>query len=90
MKLTEFTYTKRNGDVSKRAVIVTGEPNKFLRGIDVSELDNCELGWFINKLRAIEDRYAAERATLVADYDLTHNFRQFDPELISDQAVEWV
>ena len=90
MKLTEFTYTKRNGDVSQRAVIVTQEPNKFLQGIDVSELDNEDLGELITKLRALEDRVQAERAVLMAEYDLTYSFRQFDPELISDQTVEWV
>lgn len=90
MKLTEFTYTKRSGDVSQRAVLVTQEPNKFLQGIDVSELDNEDLGELITKLRALEDRYAAERAALVADYDLTYSFRQFDPELVSSQTVEWV
>lgn len=90
MKLTEFTYTKKNGDVSNRAVIVVQEPNRFLQGIDVSELDNDDLAQVVTKLRAIEDRVQAERASLMADYDLTYSFRQFDPELISDQTVEWV
>ena len=90
MKLTEFTYTKRNGDVSQRAVLVTQEPNKFLQGVDVSELDNEDLGELITKLRALEDRVQAERAALMAEYDLTYSFRQFDPQLISDQTVEWV
>ena len=90
MKLTEFTYTKRNGDVSQRAVLVSQEPNKFLQGVDVSELDNEDLGELITKLRALEDQVQAERAVLMAEYDLTYSFRQFDPELISDQTVEWV
>ena len=90
MKLTEFTYTKRNGDVSQRAVLVSQEPNKFLQGVDVSELGNEDLGELITKLRALEDRVQAERAVLMAEYDLTYSFRQFDPELISDQTVEWV
>lgn len=90
MKLTEFTYTKRSGDVSQRAVLVSQEPNKFLQGVDVSELDNEDLGELITKLRALEDRVQAERAVLMAEYDLTYSFRQFDPELISDQTVEWV
>lgn len=90
MKLTEFTYTKKNGDVSQRAVIVTQVPNKFWQGIDVSELDDDDLAEFVAKLRAIEDRVQAERAALMADYDLTYSFRQFDPELISNQTVEWV
>ena len=90
MKLTEFTYTKRNGDVSQRAVLVSQEPNKFLQGVDVSELDNEDLGELITKLRALEDRVQAERAALMSEYDLTYSFRQFDPELISDQTVEWV
>jgi enoyl-CoA hydratase/carnithine racemase len=90
MKLTEFTYTKKTGDVSQRAVIVTSEPNKFLQGIDVSELDNDDLAQVVSKLRAIEDRVQAERAALMADYDLTYKFRQFDPALITEQTTEWV
>ena len=90
MKLTEFTYTKRNGDVSQRAVLVSQEPNKFLQGIDVSELDNDRLAEIIQAMREQLDKHQAERIDLLEKFDLKHNFRQFDPQLISDQTVEWV
>ena len=90
MKLTEFTYTKKNGDVSRRAVIVVSEPNKFLQGIDVSDLDNDDLAQFVCELRAIEKQYQAQRAELFANFDLTYSFRQFDTNGITDQSVDWV
>ena len=90
MKLTEFTYTKKSGDVSQRAVIVTSEPNKFLQGIDVSELDNDRLAEIIQAMREQLDRHQAERIAFLEKFDLKHNFRQFDPELISDRTFEWV
>ena len=90
MKLTEFTYTKRSGDVSQRAVIVTQEPNKFLQGIDVSELDNDHLAEIIQAMQEQLDKHQAERISLLEKFDLKHSFRQFDPQLISDQTVEWV
>ena len=90
MKFTEFTYTKKSGDASQRAVVIVQEPNRFLQGIDVSELDNDDLGDFVQELRALEDRHLAERMKLMQDFDLRHSFRQFDPELVSDQTVEWV
>ena len=90
MKLTEFTYTKRSGDVSQRAVLVTQEPNKFLQGIDVSELSEADFAAFVSSMRELQDRQLAERNLILQQYDLKHNFRQFDPQLISNQTVEWV
>ena len=90
MKFTEFTYTKKTGDVSQRAVIVTGEPSKFLQGIDVSELQPEDFVAFCTAMAEMQDRQQAERQALLEQYDLKHNFRQFDPQLISNQTVEWV
>lgn len=90
MKYTEFTYTKKNGDVSERAVIITAEPNKFLQGIDISDMDEADFAVFLQQLREQQDRHQAERAALLAQFDLKHNFRQFDPQLVTEQTVEWV
>ena len=90
MKYTEFTYTKKTGDVSQRAIVVTGEPNKFMQGIEVSDMSEADFAAFLASMRELQNRHEAERNFILQQYDLKHSFRQFDPQLISDQTVEWV
>lgn len=84
MKLSEFTYTKANGDVSKRAVIVTNEPQKLMSGFDVTELDHDELEAFISAYREMKNRHAEEVQKLINEHDLKYNYRQFKPEAMTD------
>ena len=86
----EFKYTKANGDVSERALIVTQEPVKLLAGIDVTELPEAQFAEFTNEYRKIKDRQHQEMLELQAKYDLTHNYRQFTPERMSEVVTEWV
>ena len=39
MKLLDFDYTKKNGEFTKRTIAVVQEPQRFIEGIDVTELD---------------------------------------------------
>lgn len=90
MKLMEFTYTKTNGDVSERAVIVTQEPTKLLSGIDVSELPEADFAVFTQEMSALKNRQHDEIMQLLIKHDLKHNFRQFSPEKMTDVNSEWV
>lgn len=91
MKFTEFTYTKATGEVSERAVIITSEPNKFLQGVEVSELPPEDVfGDFVDEYRKLLDRHTQERAELLAKFDLKHSYRQFDPARITNQTTEWI
>lgn len=86
MKLVEFQYTKQNGDVSQRAVVVTHEPQQNLGGIDVTQLGDDDFVAFIDEYRAIKNRQHEELMQLMQKHDLKHNFRQFIPNKM--QVVE--
>lgn len=90
MKLVEFTYTKANGDVSERAVIVTQEPTKLLSGIDVSELPEADFALFTQEMSELKNRQHQEIMDLMNKHDLKHNFRQFTPDKMSNVQSEWV
>jgi hypothetical protein len=90
MKLLEFTYTKQDGSVSKRAVIELVTPNKFIEGWDVSELDEQNFAQFAQTMGDLRRRQHEETMQLLADFDLKHNYRRFKPESMSDIQVEYV
>lgn len=90
MKIKSFTYTKPNGDVSQRHVMVTVEPTPNVEGIDVTVLTNDDFSEFVLAQRELETRQQAERQKLLQDFDLTRNYRKFSPERMSDVTVEFV
>lgn len=90
MKLQEFTYTKRDGSVSERSVVVMQEPQHLVCGIDIAELTLEDTGGFLNDLRELRDRQALEMAVLLEKYDLKHRYRQFRPELMTNIKNEHI
>lgn len=88
MKIKEFTYTKANGDVSKRTLIVTREPRTNIAGIDVTALDFEDYASFIVEVDILLCKQFDEMKELTAKYDLTHNYRQFTPANMSDVTTE--
>ena len=54
MKLRRFTYTKDNGDISERIVIVVLEPRENYLVYDVSSFTEKELETFQNYLESVE------------------------------------
>lgn len=90
MKLMEFKYTKADGNVSERAVVVTQEPQKLLGGIDVTNMDADRFAEFTKRYREVSDRNKQNMQELMAEFDLTHNYRQFKLEGMSDVKQEWV
>lgn len=90
MKLMEFTYTKADGTVSDRAVIETVSPTKNYAGLDVSNMPEAEFADFVQEYRElINSQYDAKMA-LIHKYDLTHNYRQFIPERMTDVTTEQI
>lgn len=90
MKVIEFTYTKPNGDVSKRAVVEISKPSKFVTGIDISELDYDSMLEFAKKFNELETKFAEARAALQNEFDLKHNFRLFDPDRMTEVTAEFI
>lgn len=90
MILTEFTYTKTSGDVSKRALVVTQQPRANIAGFDVTTMPVDDLMQFMDEYDTMYARHTAELAEVTAKYDLTHNYRQFIPARMSEVTTEQI
>lgn len=89
MKIKEFTYTKRNGDVSQRTLVELVSPTEHIEGIDVSDLDMDSYAEFTKKLNELEAEISAKRLQLYAEFDLTHNYRRFVPQRMTNVTTEY-
>jgi hypothetical protein len=90
MKLVEFVYVKDSGKESNRAVIELVTPTKFLEGIDVSELDTALFGEFCAEYSELKRKQHEENMQILAKFDLTHNYRRFDPAKMHNVSTEYV
>jgi len=90
MKLLDFEYTKKNGEFSKRTVAVVQEPQRFIEGIDVTDLDVDSFADFVNQYSKLLDEYKYLQAELINKYDLRHNYRRFIPENMENVVAEHV
>ena len=88
MKIIDFNYTKDNGLKSTRTVIVLDEPNTMVKGIDISELmdevGESGLQNMIHDYFAIETHHKKQLSDFLYSYDLTHKYRQFKPEKMTN------
>ncbi len=89
MKIKEFTYTKPNGDVSKRTLVELVAPSDSHEGIDVSELDMDTYAEFIAEMSAVEKQIYEMRTELYAKFDLKHNYRKFLPSRMTDVVTDY-
>jgi hypothetical protein len=89
MKIKEFTYTKPNGDVSQRTLVELVSPTEHIEGIDVSELDMDSYAEFTKKLNELESEINAKRMQLYAEFDLSHNYRRFVPQRMTNVTTEY-
>jgi hypothetical protein len=90
MKLLDFEYTKKNGEFTKRTIAVVQEPQKFIEGIDITQLDLDEYAEFVNEYSKLLDEYKYLQAALIHKYDLKHNYRRFIPDNMTNVVVEHV
>lgn len=89
MKIKEFTYTKHNGEVTQRTLVELVSPTNHIEGIDVTELDMDQYAEFIKRLRDLEAQVYTQRMQLYAEFDLTHNYRRFVPERMTNVTTEF-
>lgn len=90
MQVKYFTYTKANGDQSKRAVVVSGKPTQLLSGTDVSELADRDIAAYVAALNNLIEVHNANVAALQDTFNLNDKYRQFVPERMSDVADAWM
>lgn len=84
MKITTFKYTKDDGSVSKRSVLVSAEPTKLLAGTDISSLSHEEQAQYALEVSELKAEYLEGLKQLNDQYDLNYNYRQFKPENMSE------
>ncbi len=77
MTFANFTYTDAKKKTTERKVLVVGLPSNKLTGIDVGELSPEDQARFALEYGRLEDMFRQSVLELQADFDLTHNFRQF-------------
>lgn len=90
MKIKEFTYTKPNGEVSRRTLVELVSPTEHFEGVDISELDADSFVEFTTKMQQLEAEIYAKRMALYAEFDLSKSYRRFTPSRMADITVEYV
>lgn len=89
-KLVEFMYTKANGAQSQRAVIEVQTPNKFVEGIDVTQLSEHDFAQFCAEYGELKRKQYLETMQVIEKFDLKQNYRRFDPSKMTNIAVDYV
>lgn len=87
-KVISFDYEKANGVKSHRVLVVSAEPSRFFAGTDISELESVDQVLYAQALQALKDNYLEDIAALNDEFDLKHNYRQFDPSRMTNVVEE--
>ena len=90
MKLIEFTYTKTDGTKSQRAVVELLQPNKYVEGIDVTQMPEDEFAHFCREFSSMKAAQHEETMALLEQFDLRHNYRRFIPEQMESVQADYV
>lgn len=84
MQVLTFTYEKASGKVSDRVLMVLVKPSDKYAGIDMSDIDPVEAGKFVAKYNELHDEFLANVKALQNQFDLKHNYRQFDVDKMTN------
>ena len=90
MNIISFTYTKSNGEVSKRVISPTIVPSKNYEGVDLTELESVEQVMYCQELGKIRDELNARVLELNAKFDVEKKYRCFIPEKMTNVVKEAV
>jgi hypothetical protein len=88
MKIMTFDYVKANGTKSHRDVIMLRAPTDLYFGVDVSELPEEERITIAVELARVKGIYDKAISAVMHDHDVVHNFRQFNPESMTNIESE--
>lgn len=84
METLTFTYTKTNGSVSDRLLLVLTRPSDMYAGIDLSDIDPIEAAKFVAKYEDMYNDFLENVKTLQNQFDLKHSYRQFHADKMTD------
>lgn len=84
MKPLTFTYTKSDKSQSERTLLALTYPTDKYAGIDITMLEPNEAAEFVKRATQLHDAYVMNLQRLQAEFDLKHNYRQFNASGVSD------
>jgi hypothetical protein len=84
MKILTFKYTKADASTSSRVLLPMTSPAKGYFGVDISELDFEEQAEVALKFEALQQEFYDKVGTLLQEYDISKNFRNFLVENMSE------
>jgi len=84
MKTLTFKYTKADGSVSYRTLLVMVSPNSMYEGLDISELEPLEMADVEIEINKAYNRYLSDIADIKQEFDIKHNYRRFDPSKMTE------
>ena len=84
MKTLTFKYTKADGSISYRTLLVMVSPNTMYEGLDISELEALEMADVEVEIKKAYNRYLSDIADIKQEFDIKHNYRRFDPNKMSE------
>lgn len=90
MQIASFQYTDAKNKVTERIVAIINEPSNLLAAIDISELTVEEIEQFAKAHNDLKDKYKAALLGLQAEFDLTHNLRNFKTSGMSNVETWYV
>lgn len=88
MKVLSFTYTKADGSVSKRNLAVMVKPQTMFEGIDISSLEAPDQYLFTKTMNSAYENYLSAIDAAKAEFDLTFDYRRFDPKKMTEVVEE--
>ena len=88
MKILSFKYTKADGSVSNRTLAVMVKPQTMFEGIDISSLEPPEQYIFTKAINSAYEDYLLAIDTAKAEFDLTFDYRRFDPKKMTEVVEE--
>jgi predicted transcriptional regulator YdeE len=90
VKLVEFNYTKANGTAGVRAVVEVSQPSNYFEGIDVTQMPEDEFAEFTREYRDLLEQQYNAKMSVMQKYDLTHSYRRFIPEKMTDVTTDHI
>lgn len=88
MNILTFKYTKADNSTSNRVLVPMVKPNTMYEGIDISSLEVADQVMFADAINAAYNTYMATLEAVKAEFDVTHDYRRFDPKRMTEVVRE--
>lgn len=90
MKILNFTYTKESGETSNRVFMPIFVPTQNYFGVDLTELDDEQVVEFALEYESALQDFEMQVQKILAKHDLKRNYRNFNPNNMTDVETDEV